>query len=81
MQGAWYGHEWIGACMQRSRIQWLRDLCLDNGFINEAEAYLDVEEWDEFLVQRGELEGGLSLEKIPPKIPVTHWWWYYGNDT
>ena len=32
---------------------------------------------DDLLRQKGDHEGGLRPEQIPPGTPTSHWWWWY----
>jgi hypothetical protein len=71
-----YGDEWIAACERRSRLQaacslWAEELG------GPGAPHLDCETVDDLLRQKGDHEGGLRPEQIPPGTPTSHWWWWY----
>ena len=37
----------------------------------------DLDEIDARLRYAGEIEGGLSEDRIPEGTPLSHWWWWY----
>ncbi len=71
-----YGDEWQWACEQRSRLEALRTLW--PGTLDEVGLFFfDVEVVDDLLRQKGEFEGHLRPDQIPPGTPTSHWWWWY----
>lgn len=71
-----YGDEWYGVAERRSQIEFARTLYKDLANISHS-AFMDVENLDHVLKQRGDQEGPVASERIPPGTPLSHWWWWY----
>lgn len=71
-----YSDEWYGVAERRSQIEFVRSLYTDIAKIAYS-AFMDVENIDDMLKQRGDQEGPVALERIPPGTPSSHWWWWY----
>lgn len=76
----WDVGSWEAACTRRSKIQFLLDLYADHWTADDRLYYLDTDETDNALRQRGEHEGPASPEDVPHSVPTSHWWWWYPND-
>lgn len=73
----WYGDEWAQACERRSRIEFVRDFYQGAMPEGALDHWLDTEEIDDRMQQKGEHEGGLEPGEIPEGTPPSHWWWWY----
>ncbi len=71
-----HGNEWIRVCKRRSNIEFLRSLYHDY-FDPDWSLFLDCENLDYMLKQKGDFEGGLSDNEIPEGTPPAHWWWWH----
>lgn len=71
-----YGDEWISVCKRRSNIEFLRNLYHDV-FDPDWNFFLNCENLDDMLQQKGDFEGRLPEDQIPEGIPTSHWWWWY----
>jgi len=71
-----YGDEWNKVCSRRSNIEFLREMYHDY-FDPDWNLFLDCENLDDMLRQKGDYEGGLSESQIPAGTPSSHWWWWY----
>lgn len=74
-----YGDEWYGVAERRSKIEFIRTLYRDLLDV-DWESFLAIENIDHVLKQRGDIEGPVALERIPPGTPLSHWWWWYPKD-
>lgn len=73
----WYGDEWMQACEARSRIEFLSALYRGSPAEEVLAQLVDPSEIDDGFQQRGEFEGWLDQNEIPPGTPSSHWWWWY----
>lgn len=71
----YYGDDWSFACRQRSEIQFLRDIYLPR-IDEDPESWMDPGEVDYMMQHAAQLEGGLSADRIPPRVPTSHFWWW-----
>ncbi len=71
-----YGDEWLEACVRRSRLESARVLWAAQ-LGGPGAPFIDCETLDDLLRQKGDHEGGLRLDQIPPGTPTSHWWWWY----
>ena len=71
-----YGDEWFRAADRRSRIQFVRDLYRDRVDVDWS-TFMDVENVDYMMQKRGDEEGPVNPDRIPPGTPSSHWWWWY----
>jgi hypothetical protein len=73
----WYGEEWAHACETRSRVEFLFELYRGS----DAQAVIadaaDPGDLDNGFRGRGQEEGYLPADQIPPGTPPSHWWWWY----
>lgn len=71
-----YGDEWFQVCLRRSKLQSVKDLYNDLVEVN-WDTFLDFENVDYMLQQKGDHEGPVEPDRLPPGIPTSHWWWWY----
>lgn len=75
--GGWEdGEAWEPLLKRRSALQFLDELYAETsygGFFN----LLRLEDLDDLIRERGDIEGFPDSYPIPADIPVTHWWWWW----
>ena len=71
-----HGHEWVAACERRTRLEAVCTLWADQ-LVGLEPLSVDRESLDDLLRQKGESEGYLRPDQIPPGTPTSHWWWWY----
>jgi hypothetical protein len=71
-----YGDEWFRVCVNRSQLQSVKDLYRELVEVN-WDTFLDFENADYMMKQKGDYEGPVAAERIPPGTPSSHWWWWY----
>ena len=75
----WHGGEWVRACEERTRIELLHELYRGSAAEETLANAADPSDLDDGFKKRGELEGYLPADQIPPGTPPSHWWWWYPN--
>ncbi|MBP8807882.1 MAG: hypothetical protein KBG48_14625 [Kofleriaceae bacterium] len=76
LTSTFYDQEWRWACERRSKLEAVRTLWAEQ-LGGPGAPYLDCEGVDDLLRRKGDHEGGLRPEQIPPGTPTSHWWWWY----
>jgi hypothetical protein len=76
LMSTFYDQEWIAACERRTRLEAVCTLWAEH-LVGLEPLSVDRESLDELLRDKGEHEGGLRPEQIPPGTPTSHWWWWY----
>ena len=71
-----YGDEWFQVCLRRSKLQSVMDLYNVLVDVN-WDTFLDFENVDYMLKQKGDHEGPVAHDRVPPNTPASHWWWWY----
>lgn len=71
-----YGDEWAAACERRTRLEAVFSLWAAQ-LAGLEPMSVDREALDDLLRQKGDHEGGLRPDQIPPGTPTSHWWWWY----
>jgi hypothetical protein len=71
-----YSDEWLSACERRSQLEALRTFW-PQALEQMGLLFFDCEGVDDLLRRKGDHEGGLRPEQIPPGTPTSHWWWWY----
>ncbi len=75
-RGDWYGGEWERVCERRSFFEYFLQL-----YQNHWDGpWIDIEQLEEWMLDRGKDEGPAYEPDVPKDIPGTHWWWWYPNE-
>jgi hypothetical protein len=76
LMSTFYSDEWMSACERRSQLEALRTFW-PQALEQMGLLFFDCEGVDDLLRRKGDHEGGLRPEQIPPGTPTSHWWWWY----
>ena len=66
--------EWEASSERRSALEFTSELFTKLGL--DVEDWIDFPRLDEALRERGERDGCLDAEAVPPGMPSSHWWWW-----